>query len=243
MVASVLLLLSGQDTAAREQFRHFGEIHVRAARLATLAPLCGLRDAGWADRLQRGVSATRHDVLPEGQREGLVSAAFAMTLGTRLFETYGMAICREAEDTMRWRDADDLARMEAGDEPRLPALPDAVEALGWQAFVATIALRCDDRDRRWASAAFAGLQRAIAMEPGLGDDQAARRGMARHLVMTARGMANHVHATPGLRPCRALWHSGARAALAASDEAASDWRRLCTGRGPHASCRAGEDRS
>lgn len=234
----LVLVLSGQAFAQpRDQFRYFGEIYVRAARLVTLAPLCGLRDADWARRLERGVSATRHDVLPAGQREGLASAAFAVNVGTRLFETYGQAACREADDLMRWRDADELARADHSAEPHLPTLPDAVAPLGWQAFIATMAVHCESRDRQWGRAALAGLQRAIAMEQGLAADPDDRRGMARHIVQTAESMANLVHATPGLRPCRALWRN---APLTKVDEAASEWRALCGRRSRDASCRLGE---
>jgi len=239
LLLAVLVLLPGL-ASAQGQHRSFGEIHVRAARLVTLAPLCGLRDADWARRLERGVSAARHEVTAEGQREGLAGAALAMTVGTRLFETYGPAICREAEDPMRWRDAEDLARGDHGAEPPLPRLPEAVTALGWRAFVATLAMHCELRDRRWGRSAGAGLRRAMAMEDGLGSDPDVRRGLAWYLVGTAESMANLVHAMPGLRPCRALWRTDIRAELSAVDEAAAEWRRLCPRRRPDASCRLGE---
>lgn len=230
-----LLLLPGQAPAqSREPFRHVGEIYIRAARLVSLAPLCGLRDEDWAHRLANGVSATRHDVLPEGQREGLASAAFAVTAGTRLFETYGRAACREADDIMRWRDADDLARAGGAAEPPFPSLPPAVPSLGWQAFVATMAMRCDRRDQRWGSAALAGLQRAMTVELLLTAEAQHARGVARSIVQTAESMANLVHGTPGMQPCEAARRSEA---LDQADAAATEWRRLCMARRPDASCR------
>ena len=233
----LLTLPASASAQQRQPFRHFGEIYIRAARLVTLAPLCGLRDEDWARRLARGVSATRRDVLPEGQREGLASAAFAVSAGSRLFETYGWAACRQADDIMRWTDADELARADAATEPPLPRLPEAVPPLGWQAFIATMATRCDLRDPRWGRDARAGLRRAIALEPGLAEDQDIRRDMAHHIVQTAESMANLVHGTPGTQPCGALTRN---AALEQADAAATAWRRRCTARRPDPSCRLGQ---
>jgi len=239
ILAIILLLWAWQASAqARDQYRYFGEIYVRAARLATLAPLCGLRDADWARRLERGISATRRDVVPAGQIEGLASAAFARTVGTRLFQTYGNAACREADDAMRWRDADELASGDHASEPPLPSLPDAVPPLGWQAFIATMAVRCDARDQRWGRAALAGLQRDIAMQEALAEEARTRQAMARHIVQTAKSMANLVHGTPGMHPCPAL---RANAALARVDEVASHWQSLCGRRRPDTTCRLGEE--
>lgn len=222
----------------RPPVRYFGEIYIRAARLVTLAPLCGQRDEAWAGRLERGVSATRDGVLPEGQQEGLASAAFAVTAGTRLYETFGRTVCDPAADNiMLWRDADELARSDSAGAPPLPTLPPAVPLLAWQAFIAQMAVRCGMEDRPWQNAAMSGLRRAIALQPGLAEDEADRRRMARHMVLMARAMANLVHGTHGAKTCEPI---RGNPTLAQAGAMATQWRRLCMARRPDATCPLGQ---
>ncbi|MBR0652834.1 hypothetical protein GXW78_24470 [Roseomonas terrae] len=238
IILACLLLAVPASAQQPREVRYFGEIYIRAARLVTLAPLCGLRDEAWAQRLAQGVSATRHGVLPEGQQEGLASAAFAVTAGTRLYETFGRTVCDPAADTiMLWRDADELARADAGAEPPLPTLPEAVTLLAWQAFIAQMAVRCDMEDRRWEGAAMSGIRRAIAMQPGLAADEGDRRRMARHMVAMARAMANLVHGTHGAKTCTPI---RGNPALAQAEATATQWRRLCTARRPDPTCPLGQ---
>jgi hypothetical protein len=237
---ALAILLLALPAASQEPHRDFAEIHVRAARLVTLAPLCGQRDEAWARRLAQGVSAARRDVAPESQQPGLASAAFAVTAGSRLHETFGRIVCDPAADSiMLWRDADDLARIDAPDAPPLPRLPPAVPALGWQAFIAQLALRCDAKDRGWANAALSGARRAIALEAELAEDPQARRRMARRIVQTAEAMGNLVHGTHGAPVCEAL---RGNAALDQAQRLATQWRRLCLARRSDATCPLGQDR-
>lgn len=237
LVLAVLLL--SLPAAAQQPHRDFAEIHVRAARLVTLAPLCGQRDAAWARRLAQGVSAARRDVSPEGQQEGLASAAFAVTTGNRLHATFGRIVCDPAADSiMLWRDADDLARIDAPDAPPLPTLPPAVPPLGWQAFIAQLALRCDEKDRGWTNAAQSGARRAIALQADLAEDPQARRRMAHRIVQTAEAMGNLVHGTHGAQACDALRRN---AAMERAQHLATQWRRLCMARRPDATCPLGQE--
>jgi hypothetical protein len=237
ILACLLLALPAASAEQPRQFRYFGEIYIRAARLVTLAPLCGLRDEAWAQHLAQGVSATRHGVSPEGQQEGLAAAAFAVTAGTRLYETFGRIVCDPAEPIMLWRDADALAHADAAAEPPLPSLPPAVPLLAWQAFIAQMALRCGMEDRAWRNAALSGIRRAIAMQPDLAENEAARRRVSRHMVATAQAMANLVHGTHGAGVCGPI---RGNATLAQADGMATHWRRLCMARRPDATCPLGQ---
>lgn len=235
---SLVLLLGAAPAVAQAPFSHFAEHWARAGVLVTLAPACGLRDADWARRLERGVAhAQRHDLTPEAQREGLAAAAFAVTAGSRLFGRFGPAICREGEDALSWRDAARLMAGAPGDEPGLPALPEAVSVLGWRTVIGELALRCGLRDREWSRAAGAGLRRSIAMAGGMDADPRAQRGVAGAITDLAGAIAVRVQAVLGAKACDGLRRD---ADLAAVDEAASEWRRLCTRRRRDASCAFGE---
>lgn len=236
IVLAWLFLVLPAAAQQPQQFRHFGEPYIRAARLVTLAPLCGLRDEAWARRLAQGVSATRDGVVPQGQREGLASAAFAVMAGTWLYETFGRAACPAADDAVRWYDADQLARNGATDQPPFPTLPEAVPRLAWQALVARAAVHCDLRDARWLNAALAGLRRQIALQSELAEDEAVRRGMATKMIDIAESTANGLYGMSGRAICPALRRN---AALDAANDAATQWRRLCTARRPDPTCRLG----
>lgn len=231
---SLVLLFAAGSAFAQPPYAHFAEHWARAGVLVTLAPACGLRDADWARRLERGVAhAQRHDLTPQAEREGLAAAAFAVTAGTRLFQRFGPAICRDGEDALSWRD---VARLVAGapdDEAGLPTLPDTVPGLGWRAVLGELAVRCGLRDREWGRAAGAGLRRSIAMAEGMEGDPHALRGVARAVTGLAGTIAARVQAVLRADACDGLRRD---ADLAAVDEAASEWRRLCRRRRRDASC-------
>ncbi|MBR0649666.1 hypothetical protein GXW78_08335 [Roseomonas terrae] len=227
---------SAQD---RDDLPRFDAVYIRAARLVTLAPLCGARDEAWARQLEQGLAAIVRPFPPEAQWRLMATAAFSVTVGTRLYETYGREICNEADDiTMPWRDADDLVRIGAEGEPPLPTLPPAVILLGWQSFAAQLAVRCDRRDRRWGAAAQSAVRRAIAMHTGLAEDPESRRIVSRNIVGTARVMANLFVGTHGAQVCTP---SAGNATLHQVDAMVTEWRRLCPAWRPDATCQLGAD--
>ena len=236
VAALIILLCLAGAAPAQPPYRHHAAHWARAAMLVTVAPACGLRDADWARRLEARVAAAqRVDLTPEAQRDGLAAAAFAKAAGTFLLERFGRAVCNPDGEPLPWRDAAGLPADDGRGEG-LPALPDPVLRLGWQAVIGTVALHCQSRDQAWASDAGRALRRGIVTAEGLVGDQPARRGIAAAIVDLAGAIAVRLPMAPGLRACDGLRRDRDLLAL---DEQVGLWRRQCEGRRPHPSCATG----
>lgn len=227
------LLLPGAAQAQRRA-DSFTASWARAGLLVTLAPACGLRDEAWAAALGRRVaSAQQGDVTPAARNDGLAAAALSVELGRRLFGRFGSALCSENPAVPPWHDAASLPA-EREDAQPLPALAEPLVRTGWQALIADLALRCDLRDRHWARRAGPGLRRTILLSGALPGDAEARRRLSFALLDQASLIAGTLHGRMlGSAACAGLRRDPD---LAAVDEMARQWRRLCRARRPDPSC-------